>query len=228
MVDSRRNRGHEPNSQPSPRNDVFARRAVDGSTTKRPTAFRSTWAETVTGIHKFAYEALLKHLGFRTRFASWITSSSWPSPARRCCNGSTSILGNCRQAGSRRAGKVASSRRITATGDCGTIWRDEFGIGWSMPDDHAVLHGPALASVGRGDTADIERLPCPKGDDPSRFAGLRERVLTLKRNETPYAVVSRICRGSVRVLLVSARPGAVVVATSMGEPDFARLCWIKR
>ncbi len=38
---------------------------------------------------------------------------------------------------------------------------------------------------------DVKNYPLPKGDDPSRFAGLRERALALK-SETPYAVVSGI------------------------------------
>jgi uroporphyrinogen decarboxylase len=38
---------------------------------------------------------------------------------------------------------------------------------------------------------DLKDYPWPKGDDPSRFAGLRERALALRR-DTPYAVVSGI------------------------------------
>jgi len=38
---------------------------------------------------------------------------------------------------------------------------------------------------------DLSDYPFPKGDDPGRFEGLRERALKL-RNETPYAVVSGI------------------------------------
>ncbi|HEY9173107.1 MAG TPA: uroporphyrinogen decarboxylase family protein, partial [Verrucomicrobiae bacterium] len=40
--------------------------------------------------------------------------------------------------------------------------------------------------------ADVQSHPWPKGDDPTRFAGLRERALELKK-QTPYAVVSGIC-----------------------------------
>jgi uroporphyrinogen decarboxylase len=49
-----------------------------------------------------------------------------------------------------------------------------------------TLHPLAKATL-----ADVKNHPWPKGDDPSRFAGLRQRALALK-NETPYAVVSGI------------------------------------
>ena len=69
--------------------------------------------------------------------------------------------------------------------------RDEFGVVWSMPDDHPyymdIPHHPLAGAT----IADVARYPFPKGDDPSRFAGLRERALQL-RKETPYAVVSGI------------------------------------
>ena len=74
----------------------------------------------------------------------------------------------------------------------GKRWQDltdEFGVVWSMPEDTPyfmdITHHP-LAGAMIDDLADY---PWPKGDDPSRFVGLRERALTL-RNETPYAVVS--------------------------------------
>jgi uroporphyrinogen decarboxylase len=60
-----------------------------------------------------------------------------------------------------------------------------------MPDDQQlymdISHHP-LADAALEDVADY---PFPKGDDPARFDGLRERALLL-RNETPYAVVSGI------------------------------------
>jgi uroporphyrinogen decarboxylase len=68
---------------------------------------------------------------------------------------------------------------------------DEFGIRWSMPDDAPYYMDITLHPLANGSLADVKNYLWPKGDDPSRFAGLRERALTLKR-ETPYAVVSGI------------------------------------
>ncbi len=60
-----------------------------------------------------------------------------------------------------------------------------------MPDDAPlymdITHHP-LADATIDDIADY---PFPKGDDPGRFADLRERALAI-RNETPYALVSGI------------------------------------
>ena len=50
-----------------------------------------------------------------------------------------------------------------------------------------ISHHP-LANATLADLADY---PFPKGDEPGRFAGLRERALGLRR-DTPYAVVSGI------------------------------------
>ena len=76
----------------------------------------------------------------------------------------------------------------------GKAWldlKDEFGVVWSMPEEQDlymdITHHPlADATIG-----DLDSYPFPKGDDPTRFTGLRDRALKL-RNETDYAVVSRI------------------------------------
>ena len=76
----------------------------------------------------------------------------------------------------------------------GRAWHDltdEFGVTWSMPDDGGLFmdisrHPLAGASIG-----DLRDYPFPRGHDPGRFAGLRERALRI-RKETPYAVVSGI------------------------------------
>ena len=60
-----------------------------------------------------------------------------------------------------------------------------------MPEDAPYYMDITLHPLAKASTADLKSYPWPKGDDPSRFAGLRERALTLKQ-ETPYAVVSGI------------------------------------
>ena len=76
----------------------------------------------------------------------------------------------------------------------GRTWHDfadEFGVTWSMPEDHPYYFDISRSPLAGLSLAQIREYPFPKGDDPSRFAGLRERVLEL-RNQTPYAVVSGI------------------------------------
>jgi uroporphyrinogen decarboxylase len=60
-----------------------------------------------------------------------------------------------------------------------------------MPDDQQLYMDITLHPLAKATVKDVSDYAWPKGDDPSRFAGLRERALRLRR-ETPYAVVSGI------------------------------------
>jgi uroporphyrinogen decarboxylase len=76
----------------------------------------------------------------------------------------------------------------------GRLWHDftdEFGITWSMPDDSPLYFDISHSPLAGLSLEEIQRYPFPRGDDPTRFEGLRDRILRLKR-ETPYAVVSGI------------------------------------
>lgn len=76
----------------------------------------------------------------------------------------------------------------------GRIWHDftdEFGVTWSMPEDAPLYFDISHSPLAGLSIDEIRQHPFPKGDDPARFEGLRDRVLTLRR-ETPYAVVSGI------------------------------------
>jgi uroporphyrinogen decarboxylase len=76
----------------------------------------------------------------------------------------------------------------------GRVWHDltdEFGVRWSMPDDHPYYMDITLHPLAGATLEELRDYPFPKGGDLGRFAGLRQRVLELK-NETPYAVVSGI------------------------------------
>jgi len=142
-----------------------------------------------TGIHKVAYRKLIEHLGLEEEIVIMDLVQQLAKP-------SESVLERLRvdtryvwAGGAKRfAGGVVRRERG------GRTWHDftdEFGVTWSMPDDfpyyfdisHSPLAGLALE--------EIRKYPFPKGDDPTRFEGLRERALRLRR-ETPYAVVSGI------------------------------------
>ncbi len=142
-----------------------------------------------TGIHKLAYEALLKHLGIEDQIIIMDAVQQLAQPCEK-------VLERFHVDTRYIAAKAADSFRgsIEQNERDGRLWhdlRDEFGVVWSMPDDHPyymdVSHHP-LAEATIDDLADY---PFPKGDDPSRFDGLRERALAL-RKETPCAVVSGI------------------------------------
>ncbi len=60
-----------------------------------------------------------------------------------------------------------------------------------MPDDEPYYMDISNSPLANATIADVQQYPFPRGNDPGRFAGLRERALQLK-NDTPYAVVSGI------------------------------------
>ncbi len=142
-----------------------------------------------TGIHKFAYLDLIKHLGIEDELQIMDAVQQLARPCeellerfhvdtRYIAAGSASDYD----------GTIVTNQRD------GRTWHDltdEFGVRWSMPDDYPyymdITHHP-LAEATIDEIADY---PFPKGDDPGRFEGLRERALQLK-NDTPYAVVSGI------------------------------------
>jgi uroporphyrinogen decarboxylase len=142
-----------------------------------------------TGIHKFAYQALIEHLGLKENIEIMdaVQQLAHPSEAvlERLHVDTRYIHAG---AASDFDGAIVSTERN------GRLWHDlidEFGVRWSMPDDSPlymdITHHP-LANASLNDLTDY---PWPKGNDPGRFEGLREKALML-RKETPYAVVSGI------------------------------------
>jgi len=142
-----------------------------------------------TGIHRIAYAALIQHLGLdeEIEIMDAVQQLARPNEAvlKRLRVDTRYIHAG---AASGFNGEIVSNERD------GRVWHDltdEFGVRWSMPDGAPlymdITHHP-LAEATIDDLADY---PWPKGDDPGRFEGLRERALQL-RSETPYAVVSGI------------------------------------
>jgi uroporphyrinogen decarboxylase len=142
-----------------------------------------------TGIHKRAYRNLLDHLGLEEEIEilDLVQQLARPSEAvlERLHIDTRYIFAGC---ASDFAGTVERRERG------GRLWSDftdEFGVTWSMPDDAPhyfdISHSP-LAGLS---LEQIREYPFPRGDDPGRFAGLREQALRIRR-ETPYAVVSGI------------------------------------
>jgi len=142
-----------------------------------------------TGIHKFAYQALVKHLGIDDPI---VIMDAVQQLARPC----EAVLERFHVDTRYIAAGAASSWRggiVHQTRD-GRLWHDltdEFGVRWSMPDDQPLYMDITLNPLAHAAIADLADYPWPKGDDPGRFAGLRQRALELKR-QTPYAVVSGI------------------------------------
>ncbi len=142
-----------------------------------------------TGIHKFAYKALVDHLGIDHR-------PEMLDPVQQIVRPGEELLQrfhvDIRYVTPRSAsdfqGGIVQNRRD------GRLWHDlvdEFGIRWSMPDDQPYYMDITHHPLADATLDDVRDYPFPKGDDPGRFEGIRERALLL-RNETPYAVSSGI------------------------------------
>jgi len=143
-----------------------------------------------TGIHKFAYEALLNHLGIDAPVTIMDAVQQLAQPCEAVLERFHVDTRYVRAgAASDFKGGIVTQRRN------GRLWHDlvdEFGVRWSMPDDQPFYMDITHHPLANATIDDVRSYPFPKGDDPGRFVGLRERALTLKR-ETPYAVVSGIC-----------------------------------
>ncbi len=142
-----------------------------------------------TGIHKNAYLRLTGHLGFpeEVRIMDAVQQLAQPSErvlerfhvdTRYIAAGPASTF----------KGEILKVERE------GRVWHDltdEFGVRWSMPDDQQLYMDITLHPLAAAAIEDVRHYPWPKGDDPSRFTGLRERAIEI-RAHTPYAVVGGI------------------------------------
>ena len=142
-----------------------------------------------TGIHRKAYQNLIQYLGLQDEIRIMDAVQQLAQPCEQVLQ---RLHVDTRYIA---AGAAASwpGGIVQAERD-GRRWQDltdEFGIRWSMPDDYPLYMDITLHPLANATLADVPDYPWPKGDDPSRFAGLRERALRLKK-ETPYAVVSGI------------------------------------
>ena len=174
-----------------------------------------------TGIHQLAYGNLLHHLGIEdeVRIMDPVQQLAKPCEAVLerfhvdvryvCAHGPDSFTG----------GILQNERE-------GRLWHDlcdEFGVVWSMPDDGGLYMDISHHPLADATLDDIERYPFPDGGDPTRFTGVREAALEM-REQTDYALADGHRGGGVRVLLVHARPGALVHGHDGESGVFAKRC----
>ncbi len=142
-----------------------------------------------TGIHKFAYRALLEHLGIEDELS---IMDPVQQLARPCEELLERFHVDTRYVA---AGSAADFQdEIVTRQRGGRFWHDltdEFGVTWSMPDDQPYYMDISDHPLAHDTVEDLADYPFPQGDDPGRFQGLRDRALEL-RNHTPYAVLSGI------------------------------------
>jgi uroporphyrinogen decarboxylase len=143
-----------------------------------------------TGIHKQAYGDLLHHLGWQETVHTLDPIQQLAVPSERLlekfhvdiryvmAHGPDSFLGQIKE--NVRDGKT---------------WydlQDEFGVVWSMPADQMLYMDISHHPLADATIADVDAYPFPDGADPTRFTGVREQALALRR-DTPYAISSGIC-----------------------------------
>jgi uroporphyrinogen decarboxylase len=142
-----------------------------------------------TGIHKKAYIGLFRYLGMEEEIIMLDHVQQLVKPSEEILE---MFHVDFRYVTAKGPEGFDSSIRMNSRD--GQLWhdlRDEFGVVWSMPDKQQLFmdisHHP-LADAG---IRDIEEYPFPDGGDPSRFKGVREEVLKLRKNTT-YAISTGI------------------------------------
>ncbi len=142
-----------------------------------------------TGIHRIAYERLLRFLGLEEEIAVMDLVQQLALPSDRVLE---RLHVDTRYVWAQ--GPADFDGGVVRRERNGRFWQefaDEFGVTWSMPEDSPryfdISHSP-LAGLS---IEEIRKYPFPKGDDRTRFEGLRDRAMRIRR-ETQYAVVSGI------------------------------------
>ena len=142
-----------------------------------------------TGIHKLAYLDLLNYMGLKEEIEIL-------DPVQQLVRPSEEVLKRFH----------VDTRYITAHGPesfkgeieknirQGRLWhdlRDEFGVVWSMPDDQQLFMDISHHPLAYATIADLNDYPFPAGNDPTRFTGVREKALQM-RKDTTYAISTGI------------------------------------
>ena len=142
-----------------------------------------------TGIHRGAYEQLIKYLNIDDTIKILDPAQQLVIPREEvlerfhvdvryvCAHGPDSFKGGIEQ-------NVRDGR----------LWhdlKDEFGAVWSMADDGGMYMDVSHHPLADATIDDIESYPFPDGGDPTRFTGVREQALKLRKN-TPYALSTGI------------------------------------
>ncbi len=142
-----------------------------------------------TGIHKNAYKELIAYLGLdeQIEILDPIQQLAKPSEAvLQKFNVDTRYV--CPHGPDGFDGTIKQNTRG------GRLWHDltdEFGVVWSMPDDQQLFMDISHHPLADADVKDIDDYPFPDGTDESRFTGVREQALELRRN-SPYAICTSI------------------------------------
>ena len=142
-----------------------------------------------TGIHKIAYQGLIDYLGIDDDIEIL-------DPVQQLAKPCETVLErfhiDFRYITAAAPDSFEGSIEVNERDN--RVWhdlRDEFGVVWSMPDDQMLFMDISHHPLADANVKDIANHPFPLGNDPSRFAGVRQKALEL-RNQTPYAICTGI------------------------------------
>ena len=142
-----------------------------------------------SGIHRIAYQRLLDLLGLKEEIIIMDLVQQLALPSEAVLE---RLHVDTRYVWAKSA--AGFDARVVKREREGRIWHDftdEFGVTWSMPEDTPRYFDITNSPLAGLSIDDIARYRFPRGDDPTRFEGLREKALRIRR-ETPYPVVSGI------------------------------------
>jgi uroporphyrinogen decarboxylase len=142
-----------------------------------------------TGIHRKAYEDLLKFWSIEEQIQILDPVQQLAKPSEEVLRRlHVDIRYVCAHGPDSFAGGIDKNSRD------GRLWhdlKDEFGVVWSMPDDQQLYMDISHHPLAGANIESIADYPFPNGSDLSRFSGVREQALQLRR-ETPYAISTGI------------------------------------
>lgn len=142
-----------------------------------------------TGIHVKAYRTLLDYLHLQEDIAILDPVQQLAKPSEKvlerfrvdtrylCAHGPDSYQGII--------------ERNTRNGKGWYDLKDEFGVVWSMPEENGLFMDISYHPLAHSSLQEIRDYPFPDGTDISRFTGVREAAMTLRR-DTPYAISTGI------------------------------------
>jgi uroporphyrinogen decarboxylase len=135
-----------------------------------------------TGIHKRAYEELLKYLDISDTVKILDPVQQLAKPCEEVLE---RFHVDTRYIGAH--GPDSFPGKIVRNYRNGQLWhdlRDEFGVVWSMPDDQQLYMDITHHPLAGATVKDVENYPFPDGCDPSRFTGVREEALRMRSSST--------------------------------------------
>ena len=142
-----------------------------------------------TGIHRKAYEALLEHLGISEEIRIM-------DPVQQLARPSEEILQrfhvDTRYLGAHAPDGFEGGIRKNVRG--GKSWhdlKDELGVVWSMPEDQMLFMDISHHPLAEATIGDLRDYPFPRGNDPTRFTGVRDEALRM-RGATEAAICTAI------------------------------------